>query len=227
MMDNRVPYDKSTVIWSPDGELVQLSYARRASEKGLSAMGIILDDDSILLAGKRKLDVLIETQSKIKLIDDNLYILASGLSSDSNLLVSQARVIAQRHYLIYGEQMGPEALARSMGDMMARVTLSGGLRAFGTSLIIAGFHPDQKKPKIFFVDNGGSFFSAKAYASGQDTERIVAYFREHYKTPLTLEEGKKLVIDALNSITSDPSKKITEKDVEFLVIRKDQESKEV
>ena len=220
MMDNRVPYDKSTVIWSPDGELVQLSYARRASEKGLSAMGIILDDNSILLAGKRKLDVLVETQSKIKIVDENLYLLASGLSSDSNLLVSQARVMAQRHRLIYGEEMGPEALARSLGDMMARVTLSGGLRAFGTSLIIAGFHPNNKIPKIYFVDNGGSFFSAKAYASGQDTERIVAYFREHYKSPLTVEGGKKLVIDALNTVAADPSKKVTEKDVEFVIIKK-------
>ena len=52
MIDTRVPYDKSTVIWSPDGELVQLSYARKASEKGLSAIGIILDTKTILLAGR-------------------------------------------------------------------------------------------------------------------------------------------------------------------------------
>ncbi|MFW9928099.1 MAG: hypothetical protein ACFFD1_01755 [Candidatus Thorarchaeota archaeon] len=218
MIDNRVPYDKSTVIWSPDGELVQLSYARRASEKGLSAMGLILDDHTILLAGRTKKDELVETQSKIKMVDDNLYLLASGLSSDSNLLLTQARVNAQRHTLVYGESIGPEALARTLGDMMARVTLSGGLRAFGTSLIIAGFHPTDQKPKIFFVDNGGSFFSAKAYASGQDTERIVSYFREHYQSPSSVEEGKKLVVDALNTITTDPNKKVTEEDLEFLVI---------
>ena len=218
MIDTRVPYDKSTVIWSPDGELVQLSYARRASEKGLSAMGIILDDKTILLAGKTKNDKLVDTQSKIKLVDDNLYLLASGLSSDSNLLLSQARVMAQRHTLVYGDSMGPEALSKSLGDMMARVTLSGGLRAFGTSLIIAGFHPNNKKPKMFFVDNGGSYFSAKAYASGQDTERVVSYFREHLKTPLSVDEGKKLIIDALNAIAADPEKKVTEEEVEFLVV---------
>ena len=221
MIDTRVPYDKSTVIWSPDGELVQLSYARRASEKGLSAMGILLNDSTILLAGKTKVDKLVETQSKIKLVDDNLYLLASGLSSDSNLLLSQARVMVQRHTLVYGDPMGPEALSKSLGDMMARVTLSGGLRAFGTSLIIAGFHPNNKKPKMFFVDNGGSYFSAKAYASGQDTERIVSYFREHLKSPLSVDEGKKLIIDALNAIAADPEKKVTEEDVEFLVVALD------
>ena len=220
MIDTRVPYDKSTVIWSPDGELVQLSYARRASEKGLSAMGIILDDRSILLAGRIKIDDLVDTQSKIRVIDDNLFLLASGLSSDSNLLLSQARIVAQRHILIYGERIGPEALARQIGDMMARVTLSGGLRAFGTALIIAGFNPSNSQPRIYFVDNGGSFFAAKAYASGQDTERVVSYFREHYKAPATAEEGKKLVVDALNTVSADPSKKIAEKDIEFLVVTK-------
>jgi proteasome alpha subunit len=218
MIDTRVPYDKSTVIWSPDGELVQLSYARRASEKGLSAMGMILDDKNILLAGRIKVDELVATQSKIKLVDDNLYLLASGLSSDSNLLLSQARVQAQRHRLVYGEAMGPKALAKALGDMMARVTLSGGLRAFGTSLIIAGFHPNDNTPKIYFVDNGGSNFSAKAYASGQDTERIVSYFREHYKSPLSIEDGKKLILDSLNTVSADPAKKVTDIDVEFIVI---------
>ena len=58
MFDTRVPYDKSTVIWSPEGELVQLSYARRACEKGQPAIGVILDNETILLAGKGRLDEL-------------------------------------------------------------------------------------------------------------------------------------------------------------------------
>ena len=219
MLDTRVPYDKSTVIWSPDGELVQLSYARRASEKGLSAIGMILDDNTILLAGRTKLDELVETQSKIKLVDNGLYLLASGLSSDSNLLLSQSRLISQRHSLIYGEIIGPESLARQLGDIMARHTLSGGLRAFGASLLIAGFDPAAHKPKILFVDNGGSFFSAKAYASGQDSEKIVSFFREHYKTGISVDGGKKLVLDAINFTITDANKKIKEEDLEFQVVK--------
>jgi 20S proteasome alpha/beta subunit len=214
-----VPYDKSTVIWSPDGELVQLSYARRASEKGLSAIGMILDNNTILLAGRTKLDELVETQSKIKIVDNGLYLLASGLSSDSNLLLYQSRLISQRHTLIYGEIIGPEALAKQLGDIMARHTLSGGLRAFGASLLIAGFNPNDKKPKILFVDNGGSYFSARAYASGQDSEKIVSFFREHYKTGISVEGGKKLVLDAINFTITDANKKIKEEDLEFQVIK--------
>ena len=218
MLDTRVPYDKSTVIWSPDGELVQLSYARRASEKGLSAIGMILDDKTILLAGRIKVDELVETQSKIRIVDNGLYLLASGLSSDSNLLLSQSRLISQRHSMIYGETIGPEALARQLGDIMARHTLSGGLRAFGASLLIAGFNPTDSSPKILFVDNGGHFFSAKAFASGQDNDKIISFFREHYKKGISVDGGKKLVLDAINFTITDDNKKIKEEDLEFKVI---------
>lgn len=223
MLDTRVPYDKSTVIWSPDGELVQLSYARRASEKGYSAIGMILDNKNILLAGRIKVDELVETQSKIRVVDTGVYLLASGLSSDSNLLLTQSRLIAQRHSMVYGEVIGPESLAKQLGDIMARHTLSGGLRAFGASLLIAGFTNDNL-PKILFVDNGGHFFSAKAFASGQDNDKIISYFRENYKKGLSVDAGKKMVLDAINFTISDENKKIKADDLEFQIITPEEET---
>ena len=223
MMDNRIPYDKSVGVWSPEGELIQLSYARRASEKGLPAMALILNDKAILMAARIKVDDLIEAPSKIKVLDDNLYFLAAGLSSDSNLLLVQARYIAQRQKMVYGEPIGPEGLARQLGDIMAQQTFGMGTRALGSSIIVLGFHGYSKIPKIFYVDNGGAFFATKAYAAGQDQDKIINYFRKNYKQPMTEAEGKKLVIDAMNSTTNDPTKILTEKDIEFLVITKDTE----
>ncbi len=220
MMDSRVPYDKSTVVWSPDGELVQLSYARRATERGLPGIAMILDDQSILLAAKIKRDRLIETPSKIKQIDEDLYMLASGLSSDSNLLLMQARYNAQNHRLIYGEKISPFGLTKKLGGLLSEVTMQGGLRVFGASLIIAGFTPYENRPCIYFLDNGGSYFSAKAYATGQDSDKIIAYFREHYKKPITEAGAKKLIVDAINSGVTDESRKITKDDVEFLILKK-------
>ncbi|MHA1450117.1 MAG: hypothetical protein ACTSP4_11920 [Candidatus Hodarchaeales archaeon] len=220
MMNSKIPYDKSTVVWSPEGELVQLSYARRASERGLSAIGLILDEKTILLAGRIKKDVLIEPQPKIRKIDDNLFFMASGLSSDSNLLLQQSRLVAQRHKLIYGEDIGPDTMAKIIGDLMARHTITGGLRAFGAALLMAGFKPHTKEPRIIYIDNGGSFFSAKAYAAGEDADKVVGFFRENYKLPLTVEAGKNLVIDSLNFASAE-KEKLTEDDIEFLVIKSD------
>lgn len=219
MLDNRIPYDKSTVIWSPDGELVQLSYARRASDRGMPAMGLILNENKILLAGKTRIDELVELPAKIRLIDEGLYLLASGLISDSNLLLSQCRLISQRHTLIYGEIIGPEAIANQIGEMMAKNTLTGGLRAFGASLLIAGFETSRNKPKILAVDNGGSYISVKAHAIGQDSDKIIAYFREHYKQDITEEEGKKIILNAINFTIQKQDKKINESELEYLIIK--------
>ena len=219
MFDTRVPYDKSSVIWSPEGELVQLAYARRASEKGQPAIGLILDDSTILLATKTNCDDLVQKPPKIQLIDECLYLLASGLLSDANLLLTQSRLINQRHELIYNEKIGPEGLTRKLGEIMANHTLSGGLRAFGVMLLIAGFDPISKKPQILSLDNGGSYISVKAWASGQDSYKLISYFREHYKKGVSIEEGKKLVLDALNNIIEKPTNKIEEKDMEFQIVK--------
>ncbi|MCK4848651.1 MAG: hypothetical protein KAT16_06490, partial [Candidatus Heimdallarchaeota archaeon] len=93
MYDSRVAYDKSAAMWSPDGELVQLSYARKASEKGAAAVGLILDKSTILLAGETLFDPLVVKPDKIQEIDEKLFLVASGLSTDSNLLIGQARLV--------------------------------------------------------------------------------------------------------------------------------------
>ena len=162
MYDSRIPYDKSAAIWSPDGELVQLSYARKASEKGAAALGMILDSKTILLAGETLFDPLVVKPDKIQKIDSKLFLIASGLSTDSNLLIGQARLVAQQHRLIYGEKISIRALAQRLGDLMARHTIQGGLRPFGTALLLAGFNPISKEAELFFVDNGGSYFAVNA-----------------------------------------------------------------
>ena len=218
MVDTRIPYDKSSVIWSPDSDLVQLAYARRACERGQPAVGLILDNNTILLAGRKRVDELVELDSKINAIDIGLFFLPSGLISDSNYLLNQARLLSQQHTLINGEIIGPEALASQLGDIMAKHTISGGLRVFGTSVIIAGFDPGNKKPKLLALDNGGSFVSTKAHAYGQDADKIYAFFREHYRTNLSVEAGKKLASDAINFSIPDQNHKLEEKDIDFQII---------
>lgn len=215
--DTRVPYDKSAAIWSPEGELVQLSYARRASERGATSIGLILDDKTILLAAETKSDPILLPSRKIQMIDDNMFLIASGLSSDSNLLTQQARIRAQNHLLIYGQRIGPKGIAMTLGDIMARSTLTAGFRPFGASLLIAGFHPLTDKSEMFFVDNGGTYFGVRAYATGSGYEAAQAVLRDKYKDGLTVDEGKELSIAALRAALS--REEISVDDVEFKVLK--------
>ncbi len=220
MYDQRVPYDKSAAIWSPDGELVQLSYARKASERGAAAIGMILDEKTILLAGETLFDPLIVRPDKIQKIDKNLFVVAAGLSTDSNLLIGQARIVAQQHRLIYGEKISVRALAARLGDLMARHTITGGLRPFGTALLLAGFNPVNSISELFFVDNGGSYFAVNAYAAGTGNERIIDSLRKEYKSGFDVETAKKMVLDIV-TIALGKKDPLTEKEVEIHILRED------
>ncbi len=220
MYDSRIPYDKSAAIWSPDGELVQLSYARKASEKGAAALGMILDNKTILLAGETLFDPLVVKPDKIQQIDNKLFLIASGLSTDSNLLIGQARLVAQQHRLIYGEKISVRALAQRLGDLMARHTIQGGLRPFGTALLLAGFNPISKEAELFFVDNGGSHFAVNAYAAGSGNERIIDALRKEYKQGIDVEAAKKLVLDIITSALN-KKETLTEKELEIQILTAD------
>ncbi|MHA1993318.1 MAG: hypothetical protein ACW97Z_02135 [Candidatus Hodarchaeales archaeon] len=220
MYDSRIPYDKSAAIWSPDGELVQLSYARKASEKGAAALGMILDSKTILLAGETLFDPLVVKPDKIQEIDSRLFLIASGLSTDSNLLIGQARLVAQQHRLIYGEKISVRALAQRLGDLMARHTIQGGLRPFGTALLLAGFNPISKEAELFFVDNGGSFFAVNAYAAGSGNERIIDALRKEYKQGIDVEAAKKLVLEIITTALN-KKETLTEKELEIQILTSD------
>ncbi len=217
MYDSRIPYDKSAAIWSPDGELVQLSYARKASEKGAAALGMILDSKTILLAGETLFDPLVVKPDKIQKIDSKLFLIASGLSTDSNLLIGQARLVAQQHRLIYGEKISIRALAQRLGDLMARHTIQGGLRPFGTALLLAGFNPISKEAELFFVDNGGSYFAVNAYAAGSGNERIIDALRKEYKQGIAVEAAKKLVLEIITNALN-KKEPLTEKELEIRIL---------
>jgi proteasome alpha subunit len=220
MYDQRIPYDKSAAIWSPDGELVQLSYARKASERGAAAIGMILDEKTILLAGETLFDPLVVRPDKIQEIDKTLFVVAAGLSTDSNLLIGQARIVAQQHRLIYGEKISVRALAARLGDLMARHTITGGLRPFGTALLLAGFNPVDKVSELFFVDNGGSYFAVNAYAAGSGNERIIDALRKQYKSGLDVDSAKKFILDIVTTALG-KKEPLTEKEVEIHILKEE------
>ena len=220
MYDSRVAYDKSAAMWSPDGELVQLSYARKASEKGAAAVGLILDSNTILLAGETLFDPLVVKPDKIQEIDEKLFLVASGLSTDSNLLIGQARLVAQQHRLIYGEKISVRALSQRLGDLMARHTIQGGLRPFGTALLLAGFNPISNAAELFFVDNGGSYFAVNAYAAGSGNERIIDSLRKEYKLGMEVKPSKKLILEIMTSALN-KKELLTENELEIRILKSD------
>ena len=103
---------------------------------------------------------------------------------------------------------------------MARHTIQGGLRPFGTALLLAGFNPISKEAELFFVDNGGSYFAVNAYAAGSGNERIIDALRKDYKQGIDVEAAKKLVIDIITAALN-KKETLTEKELEIQILTTD------
>ena len=56
-------YDRAITMFSPDGRLLQVEYAKKTVKQGSTAMGLVCSDGVILVADKRIVDPLIVADS--------------------------------------------------------------------------------------------------------------------------------------------------------------------
>lgn len=96
-------YDQSTTTFSPEGRLHQVEYAIEAINNAGTCIGIQSIDGIVLAAEKKTVSKLLapsKTSEKTYIIDDHVSCLVAGLTADANILINQARVRAQRSFLL-------------------------------------------------------------------------------------------------------------------------------
>jgi proteasome alpha subunit len=191
------PMDRGWAIFSPEGKLILVEYAKQAAKAGSTAIGICTTDGILIIADKKIPSKLIITDSieKIMEIDDNIIGTFSGFIPDGRVLIDYAREIAQQHKLQYGKQIDIELLVREISDIMQSYTRFGGVRPFAVSLIIGGIDKDGE-PKLFSLDPSGIFYRYKAVVIGEGEDKITPILEERYKE-MDLNEAIKFGIDVL------------------------------
>ncbi|MGV8176785.1 MAG: archaeal proteasome endopeptidase complex subunit alpha, partial [Candidatus Bilamarchaeaceae archaeon] len=92
-------YDRAITVFSPDGRLFQVEYAKEAVKRGATAIGIVAKDGVALVAYKSTHSglTLPESLQKIFEVDDHVIVTASGLIADARRLVEVARMEGQKH----------------------------------------------------------------------------------------------------------------------------------
>lgn len=199
-------YDRAITVFSPDGRLFQVNYAREAVKKGATAVGVKWKEGVVLAVEKRITSKLIEPSSyeKIFQIDDHIAAAPpSGIIADARVLVDRARLEAQVYRLTYGEPVPLTVLVKKICDLKQAHTQYGGVRPFGAALLMAGVND---KPELYETDPSGAYFEWKAVAIGSGRNTIMAIFEEHYSDDLDMEGGAiKLAIMALAKTIEEPS----------------------
>ena len=200
MIHQQMGYDRAITMFSPDGRLLQVEYAKKTVRQGSTAIGIACTDGVVLVADKRIIDKLIipESVEKIFQIDDHIAATASGIISDARVLVERAQVKAQQHRGTYDTPIDTNTIVKDTAALCQICTQSGGLRPFGVSLIIAGVDADG--PKLFETDPTGIFFQFKAAVIGEGEVEIEEILGKEYNERLTVQEGLVLALSALNRV---------------------------
>ena len=193
-------YDRAITMFSPDGRLLQVEYAKKTVRQGSTAIGMVCSDGVLLVADKRIVDKLVipESVEKIFQIDDHIAATASGILSDARVLIERAQVKAQQHKVTYDSPIDTVSVVKDICALKQICTQSGGLRPFGVSIILAGI--DNDGPKLFETDPTGIYFQFRATVIGEGETEIEEILGQEYSEKLTIEEGLKLAINALNKI---------------------------
>ncbi|AKH97024.1 archaeal proteasome endopeptidase complex subunit alpha [Halanaeroarchaeum sulfurireducens] len=193
-------YDRGITIFSPDGRLYQVEYAREAVKRGTTSIGVRTADGVVLVVDKRTRSPLMEPKSieKLHKVADHVAIASAGHVADARQLIDFARRRAQVEELRYEEPMDVEALTKAVTDNIQQYTQVGGARPFGAALLIGGISDDV--PRLFETDPSGTSNEWKAVAIGSDRADVQSFLEDEWHDDLSIEEGVELGIRALSRI---------------------------
>lgn len=202
-------YDRTSAMFSPDGRLLQVEYAKKTVRQGTNAIGFVCKDGVVLIAEKRIIEKLIIPKSveKISEVDNHIVATASGMLSDGRILIERAQLIAQQHRVTYDSPVDPLTIVKDICDMKQFYTQVGGARPFGVSILFAGFNGNE--PELYVTDPTGIFFAYKATAIGEAETELKEMLEKNYKDNITINEAIKLGVSALKKILGkdyDPEK---------------------
>ncbi|MEM4703036.1 MAG: archaeal proteasome endopeptidase complex subunit alpha [Candidatus Pacearchaeota archaeon] len=194
-------YDRAATLFSPEGRILQVEYAEKTVRLGSASIGMVCSDGVFIITDKRIVDSLMvpEFSMKIYQVDDHIIASAAGVLSDARVLIERAQLTAQQHKITYEEPIDVESVMKEIADIKQAYTLHGGVRPFGTKIMIAGINPDETA-KLFVSEVTGNYFCYKATAIGENDEKIIEMLRESYKETMNIEQGIKLALSIFKKI---------------------------
>ncbi|ESP88236.1 archaeal proteasome endopeptidase complex subunit alpha [Candidatus Halobonum tyrrellensis] len=193
-------YDRGTSLFSPDGRIYQVEYAREAVSRGAPSVGVRTTDGVVLAAQAQASSTLMESESieKLHKLDEHIGAASAGHVADARQLIDQARRMAQGNRLRYQEPVGVETLTKYITDHIQENTQRGGTRPYGAALLIGGIENDT--PRLFSADPTGTPHEWKATAIGGSRQEIQDVLEAEWGESLALGDGIDLALRGLLTV---------------------------
>jgi len=202
-------YDQAIVVFSPEGRMYQVEYARKAVERSPTLVGVVFQNGVVIAATKtlRKL-IVPESIEKVSKIDGHIIAASCGILSDSRVLLDYARVRSQVNMITYDQPIEVTTLVKDISDRLQKFTQVGGMRPFGVSLLIAG--NENGEYHLFETDPSGAFREWRAQAIGRGSKKSKKYLAANYKKKMTREQALTLALKSLKEAEEELSPETVE-----------------
>ncbi|MFB6208984.1 MAG: archaeal proteasome endopeptidase complex subunit alpha [Candidatus Nanohaloarchaea archaeon] len=188
-------YDRGITIFSPDGRLFQVEYAKEAVKKGATALGLTYEEGVVLAATRTNSHLKVRNPEKVFKVDDHLGIVTSGLVADGRTLVDETRNEAQKYLMTYDEEIPTPVLAKFVADRCQQFTQYGGVRPYGVSTITGGMKDGN--PKVYQTDPSGTLNQWNAIAIGKGGEDTKENLEEEWEEGMDEDSAIELAVDSL------------------------------
>lgn len=212
-------YDRASTVFSPDGRLFQVEYAKEAVKRGSTTIGLVCKDGVVLIANRFVPNKLINRESirKIHIIDDHIIAASSGLAGDARRLVEMARLEAQKHRITYSEPVSVLQLSKQLADSLQMYTQYGGVRPFGVAMLITGL--DEDKGSVYELEPSGAYTGYFAAGIGSGKETVEGILEKSYSPDMPLDKGIALGLKALlESCSEDERKMCNEETLDVAIV---------
>eukprot|EP01038_Epipyxis_sp_PR26KG_P007220 gene7220-9851_t len=183
-------------LFSNDGDLMQVEYARKAGLKGstviCSSVGTgevvicipIAKASSMSLLDRRAVD-------KISKVSGSIWIIFSGLAGDGKALIREARLFCVNYRSTLGCSPSTRSVANYIAELQHDATLTSGKRPFGVQCIVLGTGSDNKKCEIYLCEPSGLVNQWKSTAIGRNSENILRLMEKEFNDVKNLSEVMK------------------------------------
>jgi proteasome alpha subunit len=183
-----------SILDAGTGEILRLCPETANADEIIYADGVVLIADRRIPNPKLAEAASLE---KIQQIDENIACVSAGLVADARVLVDYARLSAQVNRVTYAEPMTVELLVRRICDYKQQYTQFGGVRPFGTALLVGGY--DDSGIHLFETEPSGSLTSFKAASTGGNKTPVMELFEQKYRPGMDRDAAVLLALEGMRA----------------------------
>ena len=188
----RNEYDADLTIFSPDGEIHQINYAKNASNKGNILIGLKTSSHCFLGSVDKKTESFFNKPNKFLSITRNLGMIVSGIIGDGKYIHKYLEKMNIEYFQSNNRFPSISWMVSKARKIFCQNIFHSRSRPYGVSLILGGY--DSYGPQLFSISPEGIVQNFQNIITGsneqfeiQFLERNLQIFNETFKK-ITLDE---------------------------------------